>query len=570
MISYTVTRLIRRCLYLVVLSPTAVLGFSREYCNKDVSTRLRANESFPVNYFFGENGRDPDNPLLTRLGCEALCGPQSYYPDIGPRMVSWLLPVFLLVWNIDVSPLDKWRYLEIFHVLGDPIDTLWSLQSKIEAWASCQRLAKRILTTSTRSRSFRGGSIFRIESSQSQDPPTHGPDPVPDPANSTSFTTAFTRDLGTVLAGMEEILKPHYNPWEELRLFLWPNVDSTQNQEPVLAISESQTKVIQATAIRLADIRADAILRTAFSVALYVLQVLAAFITNFGGEYSSPPAGRIGTAMFLTFLVPIALLSNTIGSFATRRSCFHVIYDMVEALNQVSGSQPAHSPLVNTLRHPDDYFKNQRWFGGSYLFRPDKYPSFITASDKQKRSMLMLSVAPIMISFGTATGILYLSPPNGFNCRGLMIVIMTAAYLLSPCLTALIWHSNKFAAKKKLWYIILAKDILIGVPIIVMIFLSSAGQFNSCSCWSASYTRGKDAYIPLNTLAEFQWKDDYVFPWFVAVCLLLQGFSFGGMLYVGRRGLRLMRWSEQDRQRKYSPAGPTRALGRRLSNVLGI
>ena len=34
----------------------------------------------------------PENMTVTLLGCEALCGPRTFYVDSGPRFMTWVLP----------------------------------------------------------------------------------------------------------------------------------------------------------------------------------------------------------------------------------------------------------------------------------------------------------------------------------------------------------------------------------------------------------------------------------------------------------------------------------------------
>src|SRR2546421_8103064 len=78
------------------------------------------------------------------LDAGSCCGPkQEWYWDIGPRLSTWLIPILLLVSNIELSPLDKRRFLAILHFLGDPIDSIWSLIHKIDAWHRCYSLAEK-------------------------------------------------------------------------------------------------------------------------------------------------------------------------------------------------------------------------------------------------------------------------------------------------------------------------------------------------------------------------------------------------------------------------------------------
>src|SRR5947207_5500673 len=98
--------------------------------------------------FFRDDAGNPmfhaDNLTLTLPGCRKVCGPKyGWYTDIGPRLSVWLIPIFLLITNIDLSPLDKRRFLAIFHFLGDPIDSFWSLIHKIDAWDHCYSMAEK-------------------------------------------------------------------------------------------------------------------------------------------------------------------------------------------------------------------------------------------------------------------------------------------------------------------------------------------------------------------------------------------------------------------------------------------
>ena len=85
----------------------------------------------------GCNGTSCDtsnHTMLTLQGCEKLCGRQSFYWDAGPRIITWIIPVILLLSNIELSSVDKQRFLTILHAVGDPIDSLWSILHKIYIW----------------------------------------------------------------------------------------------------------------------------------------------------------------------------------------------------------------------------------------------------------------------------------------------------------------------------------------------------------------------------------------------------------------------------------------------------
>jgi hypothetical protein len=64
--------------------------------------------------------------------CNRLCGPKTFYVNAGPRFITWILPIVLLLSNIELSFIDKWRFATLFQVLGDPVDAIWSLIHKMQ------------------------------------------------------------------------------------------------------------------------------------------------------------------------------------------------------------------------------------------------------------------------------------------------------------------------------------------------------------------------------------------------------------------------------------------------------
>ena len=169
--------------WLIVLLITSVppaFAFNRDTCYASIIQQLSNGTLPPDSDLFYRSGNGapmstPSNPVLTLPGCQALCGGTTWYVDIGPRLSTWLIPVLLLISNIDVSPLDKRRYLMLLHLLGDPIDSLWSLLIKVEAWGRCYASAM-----GRRSREGARG----------------------------------TRDVATVLGALEEVLEPGAHPGE--------------------------------------------------------------------------------------------------------------------------------------------------------------------------------------------------------------------------------------------------------------------------------------------------------------------------------------------------------------------
>jgi hypothetical protein len=232
----------------------AAEGYNREVCYRTVRSMLE-NKMLALNdtiFFKNDNGTPRstiEHPVVTLAGCYEMCGTGfGWYKDIGPRLSTWLIPVFLLLSNMEVSPLDKRRYLMILHLLGDPIDSLWSLLTKMEAWSRCYHSAlKRCgLTNETK-----------------------------------------VRNVATVLGSLEDLVGLHDNP---ARVF--DNILSGSRKS-----EEELDDLVSRAALQLADSRTDERLRTIFATVLYGYQLVSAFITTVGGGNTSPPGGRIGITM---------------------------------------------------------------------------------------------------------------------------------------------------------------------------------------------------------------------------------------------------------------------------------
>jgi hypothetical protein len=506
-------------IFIITMAETVSAGYNREACYTKVKGLLKDGllTRNDTAFFHDRSGMpmsSPDNPVLTLQSCNSICGKdQGWYVDIGPRLSNWLIPVFLLLSNMEVSPLDKRRYLMLVHLLGDPIDSLWSLLMKMEAWSRCYYMAIKV---------YGPGQPRKV------------------------------RNLATLLGGIEELVGFDADPMEVYR-------NITSQPEP-----EHLNVLIARTAQHLADSRTDERLRTILATALYFYQLLSAFVTVIGGGNTSPPGGRIGIAMFMTWIIPSILLSNAIGGFTSVRTCFRILEEFSQAVNpdsdlwlQLKESVPA----LEVYNVPEQYFESLSWSGGIYTYRPDKHISFL-ASSKSRSSylFLVLAVAPILTSSIIASVILWNTPPIGINCRNFLIFSLTIFIFLSAAFTSLTYWRG--VRGKLHWYITLVKDALVAIPFVILIFLATSGAFNTCWCWSGVYSLGKAARIPLNPKPQFQFYNKTIYPILVGVCLILQLSAFVAMMRVTWAGWNIMRWSERERQEEW--ARSRRALQRHL------
>jgi hypothetical protein len=481
-------------------------GYNREVCYRKVGSMLENNTLALNDTIFYRNEDDIsistlEHPVVTLAGCYEMCGTGfGWYKDIGPRLSTWLIPVFLLLSNMEVSPLDKRRYLMILHLLGDPIDSLWSLLTKMEAWSRCYHLALK-----------RYGSTDKTK----------------------------VRNVATVLGGLEDLVGFHNNPASVFDHIL----SRTRKTE------KEFDDLISRAALQLADSRTDERLRTIFATVLYGYQLVSAFITTVGGGNTSPPGGRIGITMYMTWVVPSILLSNAIGGFTSRRTCLGVLETFIQGATTQHDAWAVlrqAAPGRKDFATVHDYVDSLAWSGAIYSYRPSKRLGFRSGRrDINEWILLLLAIAPIIISSTVASVILWNTPPIGINCRNILIFVMTALALLSAVFTRV---SAIYFEGSRHWHIMLVKDTLLAIPSVILIFLACSGRFNSCWCWSGVFSLGARARIPLNAADDFIKYNKTTYPILVSVCLSLQVAVFVAMIWVGWRGWNVLRWSEEERK----------------------
>ena len=550
--------------------------FDRGTCGKKIFA-LQQDPGFMKNtpvYFL----QDPDTGLLyngydnmtvTEEGCHAFCGSGTFYWDALSRLTIWLLPVLLLLSNIELSPIDKKRFMTIIHALGDPIDSLWSLSHKIYIWHRLYAigLKKSPATLGTH------GKISRRDRA---------------------------RIIATVLAGFEEISGARIESEDYYHMI-------TKQLGRLGEDNEDNSKFLEwhRTARILADARTNEFSRTCLTILVYIFGLIAAFIPEIGGggENTSPPGGRIASAIFLSWLVPLALLSNSIGAFTSRRSCLTIMRDFVRrtmhtannnheihedscnsnpafgefqenSANEISrtprielqevsvapvtSSQPSTASAIRLIDKSswDDYFESLQWLGAIYTYRPWKVLYLAidhrTHAHRTNIIMALLGFFPIAVSTVGAFIILWFAVPQGFSCRHLWVLGIFILWVVSAIITSTLYRRCRaHFTGHQLWVLILLKDAFVSILGVSIIALSTAGLFNNCWCWSTHMQHLNTIYVPLNVIHTYELNAKSIYSFVVAACMTAQVLFYLGIISWYRHGMKLVRWTESRRRREW-------------------
>ena len=462
----------------VVLTPGA--GFQREQCFEKVTKILKGNITSIVldrSLFIDLN---PANPILTLHGCQQLCGSGTgWYDDSGSRLVTWLLPIILLISNMQFQPIGIQRYLLVPRLLGDPIDSTWSLLAKAQRWSdyffTAQTLAQEDLVIKSLTIIF-----------------------------AAAHEASYSLDSGTL----------EHN-------------------------ARTNRSLIVKTARTLAGIRKNEFRRTLFALAIYVFQVLAAYVPAIGAA-ASPSGGRVATAMLLSWLVPVVLLSNAIGDLGPRWNRQQTLTAFMERLEQPPGLKMTASQRARTLQVQPPQEALVAWTGSMYTFQPKK-----RSSEPSARKLFIISVLPVALAFAAAFAILD-TGPTYFSCRHILVISLFIVWVLSAfCTSWLSWST--FGTPKSRWHLILIKDTSIAIVALALIIASSCGLWKTCYCWSGALVHGAaKVQCPLNPTKVFDRNNHVIYPGMVAASLGFQALTFTFMFWVARHGFRAMRWSEKE------------------------
>jgi hypothetical protein len=282
------TRLLLSCLLIYIVS-TATAGpwwlgpFDRDGCLTQVTSMLKKGSISMISnsslFFHDSNGlllsNNITSPILTPSGCERLCSAHTKPPENSvPRLIAWLLPIMLLVTNVYYAPIGWGTYLAVFHLMGDPIDSMLSLLSILQGWNQC----------------------FAIP---------------PEPQRPNPGQAKREKSITTILLSFGDCLS------------LTNNTDTSQNiYDRWLASSKLSPSQLDAlthkTAAKFVECRTSEMLRALSALLLYFFQVLEAFVPAIG-DSAEPSGGMIGPAVLLLWLLPMVLLSNAVGGFDSWR-----------------------------------------------------------------------------------------------------------------------------------------------------------------------------------------------------------------------------------------------------------
>lgn len=531
--------LILLLLLLLLLQPTSTSAYrfinnaNFGYCwVHNVSWRDPFNYSDGTQYFAWDSSHNyrisTSRPLLNLRGCEQLChdGYQLWpATDTLQRLTIWLLPSCILLAHFHFAPLGAaGRVFVLLHVLGDPVDSMWSMLARQEA-------ARRHYTRATKN--FGNGVSKAVATIWYTYDELGWQDP------SEFFLQALR----------QRALQQHQHQADSL-----PHPPPPRAQ--VRALDDTEAFHLEAASHRLASLRSEARIETWIAILGLLFSLGGAYVRTWSDKLNSQTAHTVAVACLLFILVPLVKVSGNVGSFLTRADPVAVIDDLREKLARHArelhpGGEAEVAPLLPPLifipggrwdpatwgqghdaaaaaateRVPipcseeeavgvedGDNMEDTRitqyavwdtvapWAGMCSSWRPCKTLRPVSSDDRGNGQLGTFSYAFVIAAFGAAFMLSFYTPTIGLGCRSLgwtVIALTWTASQLGDCALR-----SRFAQARTLWAFTCIKDALAAGVVISIIVTAQLGLMNNCYCRAAVYSRGSNAYVDVGPQSD--------------------------------------------------------------------
>lgn len=445
---------------------------------------------------------DPTNGVLSLSGCYHICG-KTYgiwpWKDTFDRLSLWILPAIILISHLSFPPLCWYNYVfVILRAIGNPIDSLQSLLTRLETHRRLRRVAK-----STFSRGLQ-----------------------------------VSEQVATVFAAYEEL------GWQDVSEHFKKSYQAKE-------LDEQEIRIIRQASYELSSMRLASMPSTLVAIITLVGTLATAIIRTIrqveleNTRVFNETAHTIAVVCILFVSIPQAWLSSRLGTFTTASSAIIAMNTMNKRLRCVGNKRkirlfprlqltscPLPTPtcyprlfpclLQLSLTDSEEDSTNicrQSWpemasyLGMNSSWRPCKH---MHVDPRGSRPYQLLFFSFVWVAFGACMPAIFLSATNrantipvGLGCRSLTWTGILGAWIFSfLCDYVLRWYLYRSSTLPKptdklrwLWRCSVVKDGVVTSGIVAAILTVQVGRYNSCWC--------RASFAPTVTLVPYtttQWK----------------------------------------------------------------
>jgi hypothetical protein len=484
----------------------------------------------PSNESYLLPGASANYVQLSYESCLQACGDETgQFDNLIPRLNTWLLPVLFLLANAQCPsaagsdrPLRKlWRkavvgFEALAHILGDPVDYVFSLLCQVETWTQSLELARSLRPT--------------LEGERSEE------------------YLAQTQNVAIILAAFERIFdhldyREHAGRYFNSIAETLRNPDAKMTEKKWTAAFKYEAKIARNFVI----VRTRHLAPAIVAVAFYAWQIVGAFVPAIGGS-PNPSGGRVATALTLSWIVFMVLFGNTVGEVASRTAYADTIGKYLDRrpLNLVRRGTPTDRSARAEIEQAMQASLGTTYYTG-YCYSLARQNASESAENgrvsqeiwhRRHSPLLLRAIAQMPILDGVSCALASTSlPPTYFSVRQAFFFGVGIMYhIISPALTSYLRRRWSLRAVR-------CKNAVIALLMVIIFIANGCGRFfNNCRGWYTIYPRGQGVVI--YSKRDYQRNDDVLFPIIVAICVGTQISLCVVLSLMYGRGLAVMRMAE--------------------------
>ena len=278
----------------------------------------------------------------------------------------------------------------------------------------------------------------------------------------------------------------------------------------------------------------------------------------------------------LFFWLPfVVLMTGLVGGSQTSHMIPRILEELRQDLDDLKNySVQTERPSVDTGSETRDSsvprkslpnisnYKCKRWlFGGLPVWQVEKFTDFHkdTYGESHRsfaRLGMALSFTVVAVPTACAIAISWLTPTEGFGCRGVTQLSFLCLWILSAMIDWLLFLCASGVSEKAenrsqystIYWCTFVKDCVFTCVIIVTLTWSATGAFNNCECWCKYPSSSGFLSFPQDEFIFRMIKSRLgeLFPIIVSCALLSQILIFAWVCWHFREGLRVLKLRDID------------------------
>ncbi|KAF1995935.1 hypothetical protein P154DRAFT_609621 [Amniculicola lignicola CBS 123094] len=435
---------------------------------------------------------------VTLEGCLALCGDgYQLWPktETGLRFLYFILPLFILAARYASAPIGVGDKLWTFaHLVGDPIDSLWSTLLRLEKARRNHHYAMAIAPGAPRD----VAAVWTAYDLWWDDP------------------TSYTRD------GLQ---KRYANRNSGDARSDQGAQDAAQNQQlgpkPLDLLTLREICFIKKCALSLAKNRSHRPLWSWVAIIIFLISLTGAYIRTATTEKNNQTSHTLAVVMLFSFLIIAVYISGQVGNFTRLTDVVTELEGLHQNCKDLFPSIQANFvPRTQSgLRSFEQHLEEAAIYSGvNHSWRPGKRLQGLNHGDRKVWILLAIAFIAVTSSCAVACSLSYLTPRVGVGCRSLTWASIYLTWVVSVVPDLVLWcmwpRMNAKSARMA-WKWLIPKDLFITSSIITIVIVVQLGFFNNCRCLASNLLGASDptaVCIDLGPVTSQQLKEQW-FKW---------------------------------------------------------